>query len=221
MALAPFALTEYATVIARASTALSQAAVEQIINEVSEGIQDYLGRQLGYAVVTEEDPEQYQGKGQLWLVLDRAPIISVEAVTIGGVADTAYTRNAKSDQRGWLYRALGWTGSVPAWQDLTQDPNYQRAAYNVEVAYTAGFVLPQFDEVDDADYNPDALPRSLPYSIEGVAIDAVISIIGRPNSSLVEETTAGGWRRKWAGAMTPGDRNRSFAALDKFKRRFA
>lgn len=220
MALAPFALTTYATVVARASTSLAQAAVEQIINEVSEGIQDHLGRQLGYHVVTEEDPEQYQGRGQLWLILDRAPILSVEAVEIDGTADTAWSRSAKYDAKGWLYRVDGWPGSLPAHYDLTRDPDHRRAAFNITVAYTAGFVLPQFDGAEDEDHNPDGLDRSLPYSIEAVAIDAVVSIATQPVGGLIEEQTVAGWRRKWASAMRPEQRRQAFGALDKFKRRW-
>lgn len=218
MSLAPNALTTYAAVSARTSSALTEAAVDQIINEVSEGIEDYLGRKLGYKEFGSGNPEQHQGRNQLWLSLSRRPIYSVQAVVVNGATVTDYSRSEDGDEKGKLYRVTSWPADAPSHPDVTRDPDYTRLGYNIAIQYKGGFILPQYDEALDDDYNPDSLSRNLPYAIEGVAIEAVLSIVSRPLGSMVEETTPGGWRRKWASAMSSAKQRESYAALNHFKR---
>lgn len=218
MALAANALTTYTAVIAHASVSQTQAQVEQIINEVSEGVEDYLGRKLGYKVFDSSNPEQQQGRDQLWLYLSRRPIYDVDVVKINGTAVTDYSQTEEGDEKGKIYRVGGWPSSAPLYPDVTSDPDFTRLPYNIWVEYEGGFILPQYGGVLNATHNPHTAARDLPYTIEAVVIEAVIAIAVRPIGDLVEEATAGGWRRKWAGPMTVKQRDLAYAALNKYKR---
>lgn len=211
MALAANALTTHTAVLAQYSTTKTQAQIEQLINQVSDGLQGWLNRQLGTKQYTTSAPEKLAGAGRQALILSRGPITIVEEVKVNGtllVEDTDFERLEDYDERGWLFRDSGWPMCAGTFVDLTRDPDTSRRSRNITVAYTGGYVLPQA-----------VSGRTLPYDIEGIVIDAVGSWLGqnRP-TDLQEETTPGGWRRKWASALPAEQRLRAFATLGKYKK---
>jgi len=195
--LASNALTVVAAVTERTGTTYSNDRVTRAINAASNAIEDYLGRPLGYATITADDPEEHQGLGYPTLWLIRAPIVSITSVKIDDVADTEWTRSDAWDALGKLYRASGWPASPATWNDVTRDPDFGSLAYNIKVAYVGGHYLP-FDD----DGSPPAGATRLPYHIEEVAINEAIAACQRlPNANnITEEVTPGGWRRKYGGS---------------------
>lgn len=192
VSLAANALTTVAAVTERTGTAYSNDRVTRAINVASNNIENAFGRPLGYAEVTEEDPEQHMGDGGTVLWLLRAPIISVTSVLIWDTEDEEWTRSAAFDALGKLYRASGWTAGPAISADLTRGPNYTSLAYNIKVAYVGGFYLPA------AEGSPPASATRLPYDIEEACINEAIATLGRTlNPNIVEETTPGGWKRKF------------------------
>lgn len=185
------ALTTVAAITERLSS-LSDDRVKRAINAASLQIQAYLGRDLAYTVVATDSPEQYAGSGTSVLILRRAPIVDVEQVKIDGVLDTEWARDQDYDRRGWLQRVSGWPRQCAVYADLTRDTDSRAAALNVTVAYSAGFVLPN-------DVAVDGVAR-LPYDIEEACILQAIALLTRRVGprDLLEETTPGGWRRKWS-----------------------
>lgn len=196
--LASNALTVVAAVTERTGTTYSNDRVTRAINVASAAIEDYLGRPLGYATVTDEE---HQGRGypDLWLV--RAPLISVTSVYINDAEDEEWTRSTAYDALGKLYRASGWPASPGIYADVTRDPNYNALAYNIRLSYIGGFYLP-FDD----DGTPPTGATRLPYHIEEVAINEAIAVCQRvPNANnITEEVTPGGWRRKFGGSSGGG-----------------
>lgn len=194
--LASNALTVVAAVTERTGTTYSTDRVTRAINVASGFIEDYLGRPLGYATVTDEE---HQGRGYptLWLV--RAPLVSVASVYIYDTEDEEWTRSADFDARGKLYRASGWPAAPGIHRDVTRDPDFSALAYNVRVSYIGGYYLP-FDD----DGTPPAGATRLPYHVEEVAIlEAIAACQRTPNANnIAEETTPGGWKRKYTSASS-------------------
>lgn len=194
MALAPNALTTVARLQA-AGAAGDSARLEQLINAVSNRVEEHLGRALGYQVRT---LEPYQGSGVQRLYLQHWPILEVTEVRLNEVEVTDWRLLINGARHGWLYRSRGWPIAAP--RDWTGDPDLDAELYPFEVSYRAGYVLPQFATSEDEDLNPpDGI--ALPRDIEEAVIQACLVQESRPaavGAGLMSERTPGGWEQQWS-----------------------
>lgn len=144
--LASEVLTTYAEAKARLNaigTAIvdgtDQAAVERLVNAVSDAVVGYCGR--GFALVSRT--ERYQPpRGEL-LQLAARPISSVTSVSLDGTAVTDY-EVADADQ-GLLYRAGGWSGELyedACYGSVTGATVPGSARPVLSVVYSGGYVTP-------------------------------------------------------------------------------
>lgn len=133
--------------------------VEMLINRASSWIERQTGRHLGKHSYT----QWYDADGQQELVTIEFPIVSVEYVRQDGdlVAPDSYDYTQTSDI-GVIYRDEGWLKA-----GYRRGLAYDIAASkrNIEVKYTAGYVLPK-DATEDN-------PQTLPADLEGLVWDMV------------------------------------------------
>lgn len=130
-------------------------SLERQINAVSEFIERFCDRHFEKTTYT----HKFRGNGRQKLLLNQYPILSVTSVKVDGSDATDYEILG---EEGILYRENLWPWSGYR-AGLVGDPIGSRP--NIEVVYTAGYVLPK----DDA---PDS-PRTLPYDLEDAAIELV------------------------------------------------
>lgn len=133
--------------------------VELLINKASSWVERQVGRHLGKSTYR----EFYDADGQQALVTLEFPIISVDYVKEAGVLvhpelyDYAQTANI-----GVIYRDDGWLRAGYR-RGLSND--IIETKRNIEVRYTAGYVLPK--DATDED------PQTLPADLEGLVWDMV------------------------------------------------
>ena len=133
--------------------------VEMLINKAS----SWVGRQIGRHLGKHAYLHWYRADGQQELVTDEYPIIRVEYVKEGGrLVDPKLYDYSQTGNIGVIYRDDGWL----------KDGYRSGLAYdivalkrNIEVSYTAGYVLPK-DATDDE-------PATLPADLEGLIWDIV------------------------------------------------
>jgi hypothetical protein len=164
--------------------------VIRLINSKSQQVENYLKRFLGRRVYTEEAPELVQGAGGPWLFLSRFPIEAVESVLVDG-SEVTFGRSDENDFWGLLHRADGWP-IRSARNPLTGERTGLERAYNVAVAYTGGYKLPNA--------SGDGIP--LPADIEQVVLNEVVLAYRAPRHHVQEETTAGGRKVKYSAGST-------------------
>lgn len=195
----PEALTTYARVIAVRSSALPQARIEQLIEVVSLAIQEELGRYFGFRRYTTVAPERYRGTGRRELFTRRWPIRAVEEVRENGGLVTDWINDPDWLAKGKLYREAGWSATAAAYGDLTRDPNPSAIDYSITLAYTGGYILPQYNAAPDATHNPAGAPSDLPPDVqEACALAVLYNAHDRPTAGLKRERTPGGWDQEWA-----------------------
>lgn len=117
------------------------AMLEVIVNAVSEEIEGDCGRHFETAART----ETYSGRGDYRLRLKNRPVTAVTSVKVGTVTVTDYTTESES---GILVRKDG--DKIGTWP---------LGVRNIEVTYTAGYVLPKA-----------ASGRTLPWAVELAAL---------------------------------------------------
>ena len=133
--------------------------VELLVNKASSWVEQQVGRPLGKNTYR----EFYEADGQQELVTLKYPIISVDYVKEAGrivppeLYDYGQTANI-----GVIYRDDGWLRAGYR-RGLAND--IIETKRNIEVCYTAGYVLPK----DAADEEPQTLPADL----EGLVWDMV------------------------------------------------
>ena len=127
------------------------ALVELLINKASSWVERQVGRPLGKSAYR----EFYDADGQQELVTLKYPIISVDYVKEAGrlvppeLYDYGQTANI-----GVIYRDDGWLRAGYR-RGLAND--IIETKRNIEVCYTAGYVLPK----DATDEEPQTLPADL------------------------------------------------------------
>lgn len=184
------------------------------INSVSQQIENYLGRKLQRKVFSTTTPEQLRGSGGVWLFLSRWPIETVERVRINEetLESDDYGRSADLDEKGILHRVNGWPRQV-GMDPLTGDPGNGERAFNVDVAYTGGYKLP----------NDSGSGTVLPSDLEQICLDELVMAYRAPRHNIAEEVTPGGHRRKYAGVTgetRSGLSKASMKALDFYRRKW-
>jgi hypothetical protein len=191
------------------STSASDDAVRRLINRVSHRFAQRCARTWGWQTSDSNAPEYIRCQGKFWLYVKRKPITAVAQIRVGlhsypngfvGYTLNDYQRTAQWDKQGKIYRLSGWVMLAPEWERLTAIADTRRASqlFSAEVQYSGGYILPQFDNVVDATYNPTGAARNLPYHLEDACIREVRNLLVRPHGSLIEERTAGGWSQKFS-----------------------
>lgn len=133
--------------------------VELLVNKASSWVEQQVGRPLGKNTYR----EFYEADGQQELVTLKYPIISVDYVKEAGrlvppeLYDYGQTANI-----GVIYRDDGWLRAGYR-RGLAND--IIETKRNIEVRYTAGYVLPK-DATDEE-------PQTLPADLEGLVWDMV------------------------------------------------
>lgn len=130
-----------------------------LINRASSWIERQIGRHLG----KDSYRQWYNANGQRELVTIEYPIISVEYIKEDGqlVSPEAYDYTQTANI-GVIYRDTGWLKAGYR-KGLAYD--IIAAKRNIEVSYTAGYVLPKDATEDD--------PQTLPADLEGLLWDVV------------------------------------------------
>ena len=133
--------------------------VELLINKASSWVEQKVGRPLGKNTYR----EFYEADGQQELVTLKYPIVSVDYIMENGrlvppeLYDYGQTANI-----GVIYRDDGWLRAGYR-RGLAND--IIESKRNIEVRYTAGYVLPK-DATDEE-------PQTLPADLEGLVWDMV------------------------------------------------
>ena len=133
--------------------------VELLVNKASSWVEQQVGRPLGKNTYR----EFYEADGQQELVTLKYPIISVDYVKEAGrlVPPERYDYGQTANI-GVIYRDDGWL-SAGYRRGLAND--IIETKRNIEVCYTAGYVLPK-DATDEE-------PQTLPADLEGLVWDMV------------------------------------------------
>lgn len=141
------------------------ALLTQLINQASAYVEQALGRKLKRDTYT----ERHKGNGSQELLTDQYPIISVEYIKWAGeIVDPAQYDTTRSAQYGGIYKDDAWPyRGYP--QGLTGDS--VMGSRNLEVRYTAGYVLPKDATEDD--------PATLPADLEMLVQEMVMSGYGK------------------------------------------
>lgn len=136
------------------------------INKASAWIERQTGRHLG----RQSYRQWYKADGQQELVTDEYPIISVEYIKEAGkLVDPGRYDFGQTGNIGVIYRDDGWLrASYRA--GLAFDSVATKR--NIEVSYTAGYVLPK-DATEDG-------PQTLPADLEGL----IWEIVGQAYTNL-------------------------------------
>jgi hypothetical protein len=155
-----------------------------------------------------------QGTGLAQIFLAGGPIRTVDQVRINGAeipvviasptdafplyGATVY-RNLEWDKLGMIYCPLGFTMWGGAFGDVTGDPDVRSSnlLYNVQVAWTGGFILPQFDGVTNSATNPTGAPTDIAADLEEAICIEISNRLSRPNRQLIRERTPGGYEQGW------------------------
>lgn len=133
--------------------------VELLINKASSWVEQQVGRPLGKNTYR----EFYEADGQQELVTLKYPIVSVDYVKEAGrlVSPELYDYGQTANI-GVIYRDDGWLRAGYR-RGLAND--IIETKRNIEVCYTAGYVLPK-DATDEE-------PQTLPADLEGLVWDMV------------------------------------------------
>jgi len=154
-AASPRAFTTLADVKAALGITVTTFDVEiaRLIESVSSLIENVTGK----VWAADRVRERVAGHGDLYLMLDRRPILSVDSVTLDGstIAPSAYLINAEA---GALFNANGWryTGLYGGLAELPM-PGSGAPLYVVE--YTGGHIMP--GTMDGATPVASTLPKAL------------------------------------------------------------
>lgn len=200
MALAANALTTYSAVsgIVSGVVAGDQTAIERLINVYSESIERFCNRAFARTVVTSEAYARPNGPR---LVLKRRPLVSIQAITIGGSALAATDYAIENAEAGIVFLdvSAGCNDAVAS-GSCALDTIAGSGELDVLASYTAGYILPQSEAV-----GPPAVVRTLPYDLEDVAIQCVASAWHRRGVDMAAGAFAqGGPDAPWIGGPIPG-----------------
>ena len=207
-------LTKLSTVKAELGIAVSDTHVDavlmRLIAAASSAAATFVGRELHYAVVTDE---RVRGYSTSRLRLARTPIVgTVTSIGIDGSTVDSTDYHIANAKAGIVYRASGFSSTAPYRGGLAAP---DLAAGEEEdaflVTYAGGWVTP----IQDGTGTP-ALVRSLPAEIEEAVILAVVQAYRRrgKHQGLATESEDK-TEVQWGGLFLPGP---SKALLRQYKR---
>lgn len=140
----------------------------QLINQVSASIERALGRKLRRSIYV----ERLKGTGTQYLMVENYPIVSVTSIKQAGVLiDPGLYDITVQGNAGVIYKDDGWTYYGYPY-GLTGDP--MTGSRNIEVQYTAGYILP-WEATEET-------PADLPADLEGLAQEMVQYAFGKLES---------------------------------------
>lgn len=134
------------------------------ITQASARIESEVHRSLEYQ---EGIVESVPALGWKYIPLARRPVVSVSSVTFAGSTVDADEYSLDSEA-GLLFRANGWPWDASLRTGLAGDKVTGTEQSRIEVTYDGGYVTPAQAAEDDT------LTRTLPYDLEGVAIQLVV-----------------------------------------------
>lgn len=126
--------------------------IELVIGQVSASVCAY----LGYNPEIKDYVELQAVTGSQLLQLNHFPIRNVSSVKYDGAEITDYKVLPQYSKNGQLYRGNGWGGAYYT-RGMTYD--VVSGAYNYEIAYKAGWYLPDSAQYDEG--NEDSLPTEI------------------------------------------------------------
>lgn len=137
----------------------------RLINQASASIERALGRKLRRSTYT----QQLKGTGNQYLLVENYPIIEVEYIKQAGeIIDPGLYDITEQGRAGVIYKDDGWTYYGYPY-GLAGDAI--TGSRNIEVRYTAGYVLPW----EATEENPTTLPADL----EGLVQEMVEYAFGK------------------------------------------
>jgi len=110
--------------------------VEYILR-ASDFIVQYTGREFA----KEQVKETLASTGRPTMLLQRTPVLSVDAVTLDGTTVDATTYSIKDADAGILWRERGWD-STTIWAQAVEPWPTQYGRLDWAITYTAGYVMP-------------------------------------------------------------------------------
>lgn len=194
MALSNRALTTLANVklwlgIATGDTS-QDALLEELINIVSDSIQNFIDRDLRQ----QEFEENINGSGNSLINTRNYPIVSIAEVKINDIVipSTDYELTSDDAKRGQIYREFGWNQKGTC---IGLNNDFGRQLRNISLKYTAGYVLPA---------DPQTTPRTLPYDIEGIVKTLVSNEFTQITNGVgnLKRLTEGALTYEWINGLT-------------------
>jgi hypothetical protein len=157
----------------------NDAFLRELIQRASDEARTFCSRQFSRQQYTED----VRSEGSLLLQLAERPVVSVETVTLDGVALTDH--RIEDAEAGELYRELGWEWHV--FQQRTLGGGQPLAGEEFPkyvVQYTAGWLL------------PGETGRTLPHDVERAIIDFVKAMYGGKGPQTGITTSVGAVKSK-------------------------
>lgn len=176
MALASLALTTFETV--RVELDLDEECdrdkIERFINAVSQAISNVAGGRVFHYEVDVVEPKR--GFGDFRLIMDRAPIVSIDSILLLNIDGTTSSTFASdtyeidgNPENGIIFRPAGWIWTAGTTASIKSDPMAGSERRAIQVTYTPGYITPQ--QEDDG-----VGTRNLPYDLEQAAIDSIVAL---------------------------------------------
>lgn len=138
----------------------SDQMLNQMIRQATDAIESYTGRTF----TKEQYREDLGANGRPILILEKTPIISIDAISFDGSTISSTTFVVQDPDAGLLFRERRWTRTWIWDSYITRTPSgHSREKYQID--YTAGYVTPC--------QSSTAGTRNLPYDLERAAIDIV------------------------------------------------
>lgn len=156
----------------------SDLQIRRIINQASSFIQSYTNRVFCRETVT----ETLGANGDVLLILERTPIVSVNAISFDGTTIGSTTFSIEDADAGFLFRDVGWQDTQIWRSDITLQPTH-RFRKKWSVSYTAGYIC--HASTDTGELN-------IPDDVERAATDLVKSwYLSREQDSNVKRERTG------------------------------
>ncbi len=156
----------------------SDLELRRFINQASSFIPSYTNRVFCRETVT----ETLGANGDVLLILERTPIVSINAISMDGTTIGATTFSIEDADAGFLFRDVGWQDTQIWRSNLTLIPTH-RFKKRWSVSYTAGYVCHESTHSGDP---------NIPADIERAATDLVKSwYLSREQDSNVKRERTG------------------------------
>lgn len=131
-----------------------------LINSASQEIENILGRKLKKSQYI----EKVKGNNRLTIQVNNYPLLDVDSIKINGT--TVNESDYSFDVSGIIEGIRPW-GASGLHYGISNFMVQQ--SKNIEIAYTAGYVLPK----DETEEEPEEEPRTLPYDIEAALFSMI------------------------------------------------
>ena len=154
------------------TVATYDSQIEQLINSVSALIKTFCDRKFGKNTYT----EKIKGNSSTVIIVYEYPIIEISSIKVDDEEITDYELEDKDKEIGIIYRESCWNSKYLYYGIIPEVVDRLR---NIEIEYTAGYVLPKDD------LNPDA--RNLPHDLEDICFRIIADYFNNLNFSATEE----------------------------------